>query len=251
VVLAPFLGFIDQSFWRYSFVEDHLQYLAGMGPLALVGAGMAWLVVLVIPARRMLQSTLGAAVLLTLAIASWGRSCAYESEETLWIDAIAKNPSCWVGYNNLGAALLNRGQLGAAMARFQKAIEINPNYAGAYNNLGNALLQKGQVDEAIQQFRNALKLSPNFAQAYYNLGNALLQKGQVVEAIQQYQIALKINPNYSEARNNLGNVYLQIGQVGEAVAQFQEALRLQPDNAIIQKNFSKAQAMAQQAHGLK
>ena len=40
VSLFPVLGFFSVFFFRYSFVSDHFQYLASMGPLALAGAGI-------------------------------------------------------------------------------------------------------------------------------------------------------------------------------------------------------------------
>ena len=43
VSLFPVLGFFSVYFFRYSFVSDHFQYLASMGPLALTGAGIATL----------------------------------------------------------------------------------------------------------------------------------------------------------------------------------------------------------------
>src|SRR4029453_15636702 len=44
VSLFPVLGFFSVFFFRYSFVSDHFQYLASMGPLALTGAGIATVV---------------------------------------------------------------------------------------------------------------------------------------------------------------------------------------------------------------
>ena len=43
ISLFPVLGFFSVYFFRYSFVSDHFQYLASMGPLALTGAGIATL----------------------------------------------------------------------------------------------------------------------------------------------------------------------------------------------------------------
>ena len=60
---------------------------------------------------------------------SWQRAWVYESEETLWTDTLAKNPNCWVGYNNLGFVFLQKGQVDEALEQFQKALEINSNYA--------------------------------------------------------------------------------------------------------------------------
>ena len=143
--LLPVLGLAENTIFRYSFVADHFQYLASMGPLVLAGAGMVWLADAIIPERRALQSFLVAGMLLLLGALSWQRTWAYESEETLWTDATAKNPNCWVGFNNLGMALLDRGQLDEAMTCFRKALEIYPNNYLAYGNLGDALIQKGKV----------------------------------------------------------------------------------------------------------
>jgi len=244
VVLSPFLGLIDQSFWRYSFVEDHLQYLASIGPLALVGAGMVTLADFVISSRFWLRSSLCAGLLLVLGLSSWQRAWAYESEETLWRDTLAKNPECWAGENNLGGTLFQKGQVDDAIAHFQKALEINPTYIEAHNNLGLALIKKGHVDEAIAQYQETLGINPGYAEAHYNLGNAVLQKGQLDEAMAQYQEALEINPNFAEAHSNLGAVFFQKGQVDAAIVQFQEALKLKPDYVDAQNNLAKVKAMA-------
>jgi tetratricopeptide (TPR) repeat protein len=240
VALLPVLGLVNHAILRYSLVFDHLQYLAGMGPLALAGAGMVRLGEFAIPGRCWLQSSLCAGLLLILGLLSWHRAWAYESQETLWTDTLAKNPNCWVGYNNLGDALLQKGHLDEAMGQYRKALEINPNLAGAHYNLGIAFSQKGQVDEAMGQYRKALEINPNIAGAHYNFGLALFQKGQVDEAIAQFQKALGIDPNYAEAHINLGIALAQEGQVDEAMVHFQKAVEINPNYAEARSNLGKA-----------
>jgi protein O-mannosyl-transferase len=285
--LLPVLGLVDNPIFVYSLVFDHFQYLSGMGPLALAGVGMIRFVDFALPGRAWLQSSLCAGLLLILGLTSWQRAWVYESDETLWTDALAKNPKCWVGHNNLGDFLLQHDQVDEAFAQFQKALEINPNYtnahdnlgivlfqkgrldeaiaqfqkaveidannAKAHNNLGYALFQKGQVDEAIAPLQQALEINPNYSQAHNNLGLVLVQKGQVDEAMAQYQKALESDPNYAQAHNNLGIALAQKGEMDEAIAQFQEALRLKPDYGNAQQNLAKAQAqaMARQVPGSK
>jgi tetratricopeptide (TPR) repeat protein len=263
-----------------SYIADHYQYLSSMGPLALAGAGMVRLADFVIPGRYWLQSTLGAGLLLILGILSWQRAWVYESDEALWTDTLAMNPSCWLGHNNLGFVLSQKGQMDEAISQLQKALEINPNYAeahfnlgcilfqkgrvdeamaqyqkaleinpnlvGAHTNFGNALFQKGQVDKAIAQLQKALKIDPNHAEIHYNLGVVLLHKGQVDEAITQFQKALEINPDISQIHTKLASALLQKGQVDEAIIQFQEVVRLNPNDSDAQNNLAKAQAMARQ-----
>jgi len=54
------------------------------------------------------------------------------------------------------------------------AIKLNPDSAEAHNNLGNALVQKGEIKEAIDHYRETLKLKPDLVAAQKNLETALL-----------------------------------------------------------------------------
>jgi len=244
LALLPSLGLIDTPIFRYSLVFDHYQYLASMGPLALLGAGFVGFANFVIPKKPWLQSSLCAGLLLILGLLSWQRVWAYESKETLWIDTLAQNPNCWAGNNNLGKAFLEKGQVDEAIAQFQKALEINPNYGEAHMNLGITLLQKGRVDEAMPEFQKALEIDPKLVQAHNNLGWVFLQKGKLDEAIVQFQKTLEIDPGIAQAHNNLGNALLQKGRVDETIAQFHEALRLKPDYTAAQNNLDKARQSA-------
>jgi tetratricopeptide (TPR) repeat protein len=238
--LLPVLGLVDQYFWRYSFVGDHFQYLAAMGPLALVGAGLVRLSEFIIPKRPWLQSSLCAGLLLILGGLSWQRTWAYESMETLWTDTLAQNPDCWMAYNNLGPILEQKGQMDKAMIYYQKALEINPNYAEAHNNLGNDLIQMGRVNEALVHFQRAVEIDPNLADAQNSLAHALFQTGHIDEALAHYQRALEINPSYTEPYNNFGGYLLQKGDLDGAIAQFQKALKINPDDADAYCNLGNA-----------
>jgi tetratricopeptide (TPR) repeat protein len=245
--LLPVLGLVGTPIYQYSLVFDHFQYLPSMGPLSLMGAGMAWLADFVIPKKTWLQSSFCAGLLLILGLLSWQRACAYESEETLWSDTLAKNPNCWLAYNNLGNAFLQKGQMDDAMAQFQEAIKINPGYDASRVNLGNALVKKGQVDDAIAQYQQVLESNPDYAAARDSLGTALFQKGQVDDAVTQYQKALEINPNNAIVHYNLGDAFAQQGKISEAIAQFQTALEINPNYAAARNNLEKAEAITRQS----
>jgi tetratricopeptide (TPR) repeat protein len=227
--LLPALGLIDNYIFRFSLVFDHFQYLASIGPLALVGTGLARYSDLIVPKKPWLQLTLCAGLLLILGMASWQRTWNYASEETLWTDTLAKNPNSWLGHNNLGLAFLRKEQRDEAFMHFQKSLEINPNYVEARSNLGLTLFQKGQLDEAVAQYQKALEIDPNSLVTHANLGNALFKKRQLHEAIAQYQKASQLDPNSFAIRYNLGVALFQNGQLDEAIIQFHETLRLKPD----------------------
>ena len=155
-------------------------------------------------------------------------------------EAIRINPDDAEAHYNLGVALFKKNQPGEAVSQFQEAIRIKPNYAQARNNLGTALVSQGQTDNAVSQFQEALRLNPDYAEAHYNLGVALFNQGQAGNAVSQFQEAIRLKPDYAEAHYNLGVVLLKQGQTDGAISQFQEAIRLKPDIAGAQSNLVKS-----------
>ena len=241
VTLSPVLGFIMLFTFSYTFVADHYQYLATIGPVALASAGVVSLAGAFKGSRKLI---LGAAlfIIATLSLLTWRQSAMYGDIETLWRTTLARNPDCWMAYNNLGLALYEANRVPEAMNLFKQSLRINPANAAAHYNLGNALFQAGRTLEAIDQYKQALQIRPNYADAHNNLGNVLFQAGRTSEAIDQYQQALRTKPKYADAHNNLGTVLFQTGRTSEAIDQYKEALRMNPNSADAHNNLGAALA---------
>jgi tetratricopeptide (TPR) repeat protein len=227
--LSPLLGFIMLYTFYYSFVADHYQYVASIGPIALAAAGMTIALGRLEKRSPFLKPALGGIVLLVLGLLTWRQAGMYADAETLWRTTIARNPDAWMAYDNLGIILSRRGEVNEAMALFQKTLAIRPDDTLARNNLGLVLCQQGRMDEAIMQFQKALAILPDNAVFRNNLGKALLSKGQQHEAMVQFQKVLGNNPLNPKANYYLGIVLFQNGRVDEAIAHFQMALESQPD----------------------
>ena len=233
ILLFPVLDFFKVYFFRYSFVGDHFQYLASIGPLALTAAGMTTLFSFGFfqKGKPLLEPGFCGALLLVLGVLTWRQCRMYADTETLWRTTIARNPNAAMAYSNLGDICSQKGQIDLAIAYCKKALEISPNAFEALNNLGNALLKAGQTDEAIAAFEKAIKIAPTVATSHFNLANILLQKGQMDGAMEQFQKALEIQPDYAEADNNLGIALMQSGRLDEAIAHYQKAIAVNPDYA--------------------
>src|SRR5207237_2842627 len=93
--LAPLLGFVMLYTFRYTFVADHYQYLASIGPIAVASAGLVTLSRLSKTSQCLVASG-GLAILICLGLLTWRQSATYRDLETLWRTTIAKNPSCWM-----------------------------------------------------------------------------------------------------------------------------------------------------------
>ncbi|MGA3181241.1 MAG: tetratricopeptide repeat protein [Verrucomicrobiota bacterium] len=240
VTLSPVLGFIMLYTFAYSFVADHYQYLACLGPLALAAAGMergwGWMKI-----QSAVPRVLYCAALLTaLGALTWRQCGMYGNEETLWRATLARNPGSWLAHNNLGELYLRQGGVEKSVAQFRDALEIRPENADTHFNLGIALGLEGKDEEAIGQYRKALAGKPGDTEVRYNLANALVKHGKVDEAIAQYRRALELKPDYTEARNNLGVALFTKGELEEAIAQYRRALEIKPDYAEARNNLGAA-----------
>jgi tetratricopeptide (TPR) repeat protein len=120
---------------------------------------------------------------LTLTGLTYARNNVWSDRLSLWQDVVSKSPGKARGYNYLGIAHYEKGNLDSAIEAYKKSVSLNPSYANAYSNLGIAHFENGQIDEAINAFRNAIRVNPMHADAHYNLGLAYGEKGMMREAI--------------------------------------------------------------------
>jgi tetratricopeptide (TPR) repeat protein len=248
VSLFPVLGFFDVYFFRYSFVGDHLQYLASMGPLVLVGTGITTTFVTFRRKSQFLFEIVAcSALLVVLATLTWRQCAMYSNTETLWRTTLSRDPDSWMARNNLGVALLEKERFDEALADFQQALKGNPNKAEVLNNMGDAFLRMGRINESFPYLQQALEMEPTRPDVLSNLGNALLRSGHVDEAIVHLQKALQGYPDYVPALNYLGVALLQKGREDESLVHLQHALEIDPDhksahfnlaNTLIQKGRS-------------
>jgi tetratricopeptide (TPR) repeat protein len=234
--LVPVIGLVQVGGQS---MADRYTYIPSLGVLILTNWGLYeltrhW-------RNQMITLSVAGAAVIILCLGMTRQQLKYwQDSETLFRHALDVTENNYIARNNLGTALLNKGQTDEAIRQYQEAIHLKPDDAEAHNNLGNALCNQGQTDEAISQFQKAIRLKPDFAMAHYNFGVALFNKGQINEAISQFQEAIRLKPDYAEAHNNLGTALFNKGQTDEEISQYQEAIRLKPDYAEAHNNLGLA-----------
>ena len=117
-------------------------------------------------------------------------------------DALAHDASLSATHNNLGTALLERGETAAAVAALHAAIALDPERADYHFNLGDALSADGHPDAAIACFRAALARDHSHIDARFNLATALLEQGALLEALAQYRACVARDPERLGGHSN-------------------------------------------------
>ena len=261
--LFPVLGFFSVFFFRYSFVSDHFQYLASMGPLALAGAGIATILgrfcetpadfvsypdavprsgsTITSPRQRLfLSGGLCGIFLVSLGFLTWRQTAEYHNLFALYRTTLQKNPGCWMAHYNLGIVLSEQGEADQAIDHYRRAVTLRPDYAEAHYNLGRLLVEHGQLADAIAHYERAAAINPADAEAQNNLGVTLFGIGRTDDAIAHYQNALEIRPDYAEASCNLANALVAKDDFDGAIGRYKACLAVKPDQEEAQYNLASA-----------
>jgi tetratricopeptide (TPR) repeat protein len=117
---------------------------------------------------------------------------------------------------NLATAYLNRGNVYARRAKYDRALAdygaalaLDPgNLLIAYNR-GNAYLDTRQYEHAIADYSRAIELDESFALAYFNRGLAHEQLGDSAAAAEDYRRALALDPTVTKAQQRLERLQSQ------------------------------------------
>jgi protein O-mannosyl-transferase len=234
--LAPVIGLIQVG--SHS-MADRYCYVPLIGLLVALVWGLRELAVYWRCRALALATAMGAAVLVCLALTRLQNSY-WKTSETLFRHAIAVTDKNWVGFYNLGNALIRKGQASEAIGHLRECIRVRPNWSPAHDSLGMALLKAGQFEDAMTCFRAAVRLDPAYPLARANLGAALFSAEKVDEAMTHLQEAVRLDPEFLAARCNLGAALGAKGRLDEAISQFQEVLRLRPDHADARQNLDVA-----------
>lgn len=123
-----------------------------------------------------------------------------------------------------------KGDAQAALARYQKALQMDPDFYPALNNLGTLLEQQGRHAQAEEAFSKAIGINPDDGEAYINLGHVLYEEGQYRAAIGRLEQGLKRSPQSAAGYFFLGSTYFKLQDLEKAEPLLQKACELDPEH---------------------
>src|SRR6266436_55351 len=148
----------------------------------------------------------------------------------------------------------------AAVAFFQRAVQLDPNFAAAYDVMGGENQWIGTA-LAVENMRKAFELRTRVSERekliiegdYYNVVT-----GDLMKARQSFILGQQIYPREVNFRTNLGALYNALGQYEMGLRENQEAVRLAPSpisyrflayTYLLLNRDEDAAALAREAHG--
>ena len=154
--------------------------------------------------------------------------------------AVATQTANAYDYYVLGNGYLQRydqaGNIGFAIAAFQKAIQLDPSYAMAYAGLSAAYLRQYRSSSDQQYLEHArdaaiqsLSRNESLDSPHITLGTIAMLTGQTDEGIRQLRTALDLDPVNADACRELAKAYVQAGKLTEAEATYNRAIQLRPN----------------------
>lgn len=161
-----------------------------------------------------------------------------ESDEAsaCYVQALRLNPNLPGVHGNLGAILTKQGNWQAALASFDRAVQLDGRELDFQMGRYQCLFHLGRRDEALQALHSAQAIAPHAANVQQNLGFMYLQAGRHAEAESHSRKALAIDPLNADAHNNLNALLIVLGRFNEAEKNARTACALNPTSAIFQSN---------------
>lgn len=132
-------------------------------------------------------------------------------------------------YYHQGSRQLEAQDNDAALANFDKALNLQPDHYKAWFGQGMALGNLERHLEALRSFDEALCLEPNASFGWHNRAIALGKLGRPMDALNSFDRAIEFNPYAPNIWHNRGLLLVDMGIYDKAVLSFDRSLKLQPD----------------------
>ena len=230
--LFPALGFFNIYYMRYSFVADHFQYLACIGPIALFSALFTVFTTSTsklsdsVKILRYFPPTCTVLILLLLCIMTWKQAHIFKSNEALWRNTMKKDPSSGRARHGLGREMQKQGKHEEAIEHFRKAIVLQPNFHDAYYSLAQEYHYKGELSPAISALKRSLELQPTYYFAIDGLARVLAEQGNLEKALQLSRECTRLKPSFVPGIVTLATILEKLGNLQEAQAHYKRVLKL-------------------------
>lgn len=129
--------------------------------------------------------------------------------------------------NQQGAMLLRTGNLDAAKAKFDKAIELDPMLMDSYKNYGDLYMSLQEYQNAKNSYKKAMLIEKS-GLLHFLYGNACFMNDELHEGLENYNLAINEGYDSDEMMFFMGMAYEHMNDDNMALRYFQKAYTKNP-----------------------
>jgi protein O-mannosyl-transferase len=227
--LVPMIGLVQTGAQS---IADRYMYLPCIGLFLMLCWGVAGIAK---PAKlpRVALPAISAIVLLALAIQTRRQLDYWSDNVTLWSRAVEVTTGNYIAEDNLGAALLDRGELEPAMQHFEAAAALAPTDPTSLFKIAMYEQRQQRWPEALDHYHRLLAVTQNSgmrAAALTNLGYVYRDLGDIENAGDSWRQAVDLDAKSARAWIGLGLVAQSSGELASAVSDYSHGVELQPSD---------------------
>ena len=178
----------------------------------------------------------------------------WEESRGIYQAVLKEHPDSALVHYGLGLIESARGQVNAAIERYQKACHLFPGFGAAHYALGISYRDLGETAKAREQFslfqrhqenrppvEDPLLDSVDFlksgADQHLRKGAKLKGNGHLQQALVEFKRALEADPDFAQAHAALLSTYLDLRQLSKAEEHYHAAVKSDSDMYEVHHNF--------------
>jgi tetratricopeptide (TPR) repeat protein len=152
------------------------------------------------------------------------------SSEAIWAyeKLVYEQPDNFDGWNNLGNARHETGDLDGALDAFRKARSLNPDSSLIHINIARVLLSKDQYEDACLMLEKAALLAPEDPAPLIELGRTLTNIDHAEAGLRALGTAARLNPKDPRVFVAIGLAFNDLSEQLQAERAFKFAVQADP-----------------------
>lgn len=176
------------------------------------------------------------------------RSQDWRDHDALVMAGLRDDMDTWRLRRDAGSRALLRGDVLAAAAHYERAIELQPNLPFLHYERGRVLRSMGDLPGAISSVRTAIEMRLDRfgrsnalaadAKLRIDLGELYEAQGDFKLALSQYRAAVKFAPTQARGWGRLGRLLTRQGEIEAATAVYRSALVSAPEDPALSNDLA-------------
>jgi protein O-GlcNAc transferase len=142
---------------------------------------------------------------------------------------LAHFPGDGIALYSLAVLMMGRHGPERALPLVERGVQAAPTFAPIWYAHAAVLQALGRRDAALASYDKAIELKPDYTEALINSGTLLRETLQHLPALERFNRALAINPDNQNALSNCAVMLTEFKRPLEAIAMFDRLLKINPD----------------------